>query len=259
LSAGSETCAGRAAIGRSPHPLELRAVDVRYGSRRALRQVELCVRSGEVVVLVGPNGSGKTTLLHVAAGLRRPDAGGALVVGAKAGSMAARRSVALVPDEPAGLDELTVSELVRLMGALAAASSLPGAEAVAHFDLASVCDVRLGALSRGLRRRAALAAALAAAPVLLLVDEASATLDEAAVGALVASLRRHAARGGAAVVATHDLAFARRAADRAVLLSEGAVVGTVPVSCLPALELLLGGGRPSRVGEVDAGVGVAAR
>ena len=60
-------------------------------------------------------------------------------------------------------------------------------------------------------------------------------------------------------LATHDLAFARRAADRAVLLSEGALVGSGPVACLPALELLLGGGHPARVGEVVAGVGVAAR
>jgi ABC-type multidrug transport system ATPase subunit len=250
---------GGAADGRSPHALELHAVDVRYGRRHALRQVDLCVPGGEVVVLVGPNGSGKTTLLHVAAGLRSPDSGTALVVGARAGSMAARRAVALVPDEPGGLEELTVGELVRLTGGLAGAPALAGEEAIAHFDLSAVCDVRVGMLSRGLRHRAALAAALAQAPVLLLVDEAGATLDGAAVDALVAGLRRHAARGGAAVVASHDPAFARRAADRAVLLSDGAIVGGGPTTCLPALDLLRGGALPSRRSEVGARVGAAAR
>lgn len=259
MSAGSETGAGRAAVGRSPHPLELHAVDVRFGSRRALQRVDLTVRRGEVVVLVGANGSGKTTLLHVAAGLRRPEVGEALVVGARAGSMTARRAVALVPDEPGGLDELTVTELVRLTGALAGAPGSAGEEAIARFDLSAVCDVRVGTLSRGLRHRAALAAALAAAPVLLLVDEAGATLDGSAVDALVACLRRHAAGGGAAVVASHDPAFARRAADRAVLLSDGAIVGGGPTSCVGALDLLRGGELPSVGTEVAGGVGAAAR
>ncbi len=250
---------GRAADGRPPHPLELRAVEVRYGSRPALRRVDLSVRSGEVVVLVGANGSGKTTLLHVAAGLRRPEAGQALVVGARAGSMAARRAVALVPDEPGGLDELTVTELVRLAGALAGAPGVAGDDAIAHFDLSAVRDVRVGTLSRGLRHRAALAAAVAAAPLLLLVDEAGATLDGSAVDALVACLRRHAARGGAAVVASHDPAFARRAADRAVLLSGGEIVGAGPTSCLRALDLLRGDELPSTGREVGRGVGAAAR
>jgi ABC-type multidrug transport system ATPase subunit len=221
--------------------------------------VDLSVRSGEVVALVGANGSGKTTLLHVAAGLRRPEAGEARVVGARAGSMRARRAVALVPDEPGGLDQLTVTELVRLTGALAGAPRSTGEEAIAHFGLSAVCDVRVGALSRGLRHRAALAAALAAAPLLLLVDEAGATLDRSAVDALVACLRRHAARGGAAVVATHDPAFARRAADRAVLLAEGAIVGGGPASCLGALDALHGGVLPSIGGEVGGRVAAAAR
>lgn len=259
MSAASEIGEGRAAAGRSPHPLELRGVDVRYGSRPALRHVDLSVRSGEVVVLVGANGSGKTTLLHVAAGLRRPEAGEALVLGARAGSQAARRAISLVPDEPGGLDELTVTELVRLTGALAGAPRVAGDEAIAHFELSAVCDVRVGMLSRGLRHRAALAAALGAAPLLLLIDEAGATLDGSAVDALVSCLRGHAARGGAAVVASHDRAFARRAADRAVLLSEGEIVGGGPTSCLRALDLIHQGELSSIGREVGSGVGVAAR
>ena len=71
-----------------------------------------------VVGLVGPNGSGKSTLLNVAAGLVAPDDGEATVAGARAGTLGGARAVAFVPDEPAGLDELTVRELLSLLAVL---------------------------------------------------------------------------------------------------------------------------------------------
>ena len=84
----------------------------------ALDGVDLDVRAGAVVGLVGPNGSGKTTLLHAVAGLLSVDAGTILVAGSPAGSRAARAASALVPDEPTGFDELSVIELVSLVHAL---------------------------------------------------------------------------------------------------------------------------------------------
>jgi ABC-type multidrug transport system ATPase subunit len=127
-------------------------------------------------------------------------------------------------------------------------SPLAGQSALERFGLAAARDERIGALSRGQQRRAALAAALAAEPVLLLVDEATSTLDRTAVGALRRTLRSHAARGGAALVATHDLAFAGAVADRALLLSGGAIVGGGPPSCIELLEHLHEEGAAGRAG-----------
>lgn len=251
---------GRAADGGPPRLLELVAVEKRFGDVVALDRVDLCVRAGEIVVLVGANGSGKTTLLHVAAGLCRPDAGAALVSGARAGSMTARRATALVPDQPAGLDELTVEEHVRLAAGLASAPRAPGDAAIAQLGLAPLRASRMDGLSRGQRRRAALAAALAAEPSLLLVDEATSTLDDAAVEALVAALRAHAGRGGAAVVATHDLTFARWVADRVALLSDGAIVAGGPVATLTGIAALRSGALDGAgVGEVGSIAAAAAR
>jgi ABC-type multidrug transport system ATPase subunit len=231
------------------------AVSKRFGSYAALRDVDVRVVGGEVVVLLGPNGSGKTTLLNVVAGLLAQDAGTVRVGGAPAGSRAARRLVALVPDEPRGLDELTVVEHVSLMAALAGVPSTTGLSALERFGLAAVLDERIGGLSRGERRRAAVAAALAAEPRLLLVDEATSTLDRTAVEAMAQVLRNQAACGGAALVATHDLPFARAVSDRALLLSRGAIVGGGPPGCLELLEHLhhdgiaggLGGGEANDV------------
>jgi len=96
----------------------VRDVGKRFGGLTALDGVELDVRAGAVVGLVGPNGSGKTTLLHAAAGLLSVDAGAIAVAGTPAGSRTARASSVLIPDEPTGFDQLSVMELVSLVHAL---------------------------------------------------------------------------------------------------------------------------------------------
>ncbi len=230
MSARSNSVDGRAA-GRPPRgpaaPLEARGLCKRYGGVVALDGVGLHVRAGSVVGLVGPNGSGKTTLLHVVAGLARADHGEALVGGAAAGSRAARRALALVPDEPSGFDELTVAELVALVQVLWGAGPDAAARArvlIGAFGLEGRLGMPLGSLSRGLRRQASAVAALSLAPPLLLVDEASATLDPEAVVVLREAVGALAARGSGVLLATQDLHFASRTCDVVVLLARGSVL-----------------------------------
>jgi len=199
----------------------------RFGSAVALAGVDLRVEGGEIVGLVGPNGSGKTTLLHAVAGLARVDAGTIDVVGHSAGSLAARAAAVLVPDEPAGLDELTVEEQIELVHALWHADGEARARAEAllsAFGLASRRRQRVGTLSRGLRRQASAVAALSVAPPLVLVDEATATLDPEAVVVLGEALAALAGRGCAVLLASQDLHFAESACSRLLLLERGSVV-----------------------------------
>jgi ABC-type multidrug transport system ATPase subunit len=226
----------------------------------ALTGVALEVGWGEVVGLVGANGSGKTTLLHVAAGLVAPDEGSVEVCGARAGSVAARRHVALVPDEPAGFDELTVAELVALVGALYAGDDAAAARAddlLDAFDLRAWRRAPVGALSHGRRRQAALVAAFAVAPSLALVDEAVATLDPRAAAALVRTLRAHAASGRAALLATQDLRFADEACDRLLVLAGGSVVAAGSPGALAAGRRVEEG--PGIRGRSEGGACVAPR
>jgi ABC-type multidrug transport system ATPase subunit len=189
------------------------------------------VPAGSIVGLVGPNGSGKSTLLGIAAGVVAPDAGDAFVCGAVAGTVSAARSGGFVPDEPGGLDELTVGELLSLLAVLHGAAPGVGrrrGELVARFALAPLLDRRLEELSRGQRRRSSLAAVLQLETPVVLVDEATAALDDAAVEALQVTLVEAAGRGAAVLVAAHDAGFLARTADSIVELRHGVVcpVGT---------------------------------
>jgi len=222
---------GRAASCRppaaSPAPLIARGVWKRFGSAPALAGVDLRVDAGAVVGLVGPNGSGKTTLLRAAAGLVTIDAGSILVAGAPAGSRPARAATALVPDEPTGFDELTVSELVSLVHALWAVDERAAGRAqvlTAAFGLGDRLDQRLGTLSRGLRRQASAVTAFSLAPPLVLVDEATATLDPEAVVVLSEAVAALAASGCGVLLATQDLHFAGAACHEIVLLHRGVVI-----------------------------------
>lgn len=205
----------------------MRGLVRRYGDIVGLGGVDLVMTREEILGLVGPNGSGKTTLLHLVAGLSRPDEGRVVVCGHEAGTVEARAAISFVPDEPAGFDELTVSEFGALVRTLydAAEDDWRGRfDVLVHaFGLDSRLDTRLGALSRGLRRQATIVAAFAVATPLTLIDEATATLDPEAVVVLRSLVRANARHGGATVLATQDLAFAERVCDCVVLLDRGVI------------------------------------
>jgi ABC-2 type transport system ATP-binding protein len=213
----------------------LEGVVKRFGALRALDGVDLLVPPGVVVGLVGPNGSGKTSALHVAAGLLRVDAGAALVAGAPAGSRAARAAVALVPDEPAGFEELTAAEYIALVHGLFGADERARARArllVEAFVFGDRLQARLGTLSRGLRRQAGIVAALSLDMRLALVDEASSALDPEAAVVLREAAGALARRGVGVLLATQDLAFAEASCDEVVLLCQGRVAAAGSVGAV---------------------------
>ena len=206
----------------------MRGLVKRFGAVTALGGIDLSVAPGSIAGLVGPNGSGKTTALHVIAGILTPDAGVVEVAGVRAGSLRARRAAAFVPDDPTGLDELTVAEHVALVAALHRAGAGADRRAAAlrdAFCLGPRWHTRLGTLSRGLRRQAALVAALALDTPLVLVDEATATLDPEAVVVLREAIAARALRGAAVLLATQDLGFADAVCDEVVFLARGRSVG----------------------------------
>lgn len=215
------------------HPLLCEDLGKRYGSTVALDGLDLIVRSRTVWGLVGPNGSGKTTALGCIAGLVRPDRGSVLVMGEDSSASRPRRHLAYVPDEPQGLDELTVSEYLGLLCSLHGAPRSFDVRAERLLDLLPLArrrHSRLGSLSRGLRRQVSVVGALALAAPLLVVDEATAALDPEAVVVLREGLCTTAARSAGVLLATQDLAFAERACDGVTLLREGRPIAAGPVS-----------------------------
>ncbi len=220
---------------RAVRPLVVDGLELRYGPVHAVRGLTFGISRGAILGLIGPNGCGKTSTLRAVVGLLRPADGRVLVSGAPPRSIAARRALAYVPDEPEGLDELCVDEYLRLVRALYGAGAAFDARAATlqrAFALETRGRVRLGALSHGQRRTVAIVGALALARPLLVVDEATAALDPEASAALREALRAAARSGSAILVATQELGFAERVCDEIVLLSGGRVMAAGSVESL---------------------------
>lgn len=190
-----------------PVVARLDSVDFSYNGRAALRGASMRLRSGEVAVLMGRNGSGKTTLLKVIAGLVR----------AQRGRVEATRSVAFVPQDADAL--------------LFAATVRDELQAGGHHELSPPFsdwgDRYPRDLSAGERQQVAIGAIEAGAAIVLL-DEPTRGLDPDVKRAIAQGLRRRAAAGAAVLVATHDVEWAARVADRVLMVADGEIYAEGP-------------------------------
>ncbi|MGA4799143.1 ABC transporter ATP-binding protein [Streptomyces lavendulocolor] len=216
----------------APAVAEARGLAVRRGRVEALRDVDLVVRAGETVALMGRNGAGKSTLLGTLVGMVEPASGSVLAGGRVPHRTPPRelvRHVGLVPQEPR---DLLYADTVaaECAAADADAGAAPGAcRALVSELLPGVADdTHPHDLSEGQRLALALAVVLTARPPLLLLDEPTRGLDYAAKARLAGVLRGLAAEGHAIVMATHDVELAAELAHRVVILADGEVVADGP-------------------------------
>jgi iron complex transport system ATP-binding protein len=218
--------------------ISARGVSFSFGAREVLRDVDLQVRAGELVVVGGANGAGKSTLLRLVAGELAPAAGEVRVDGRAPADWPPRelaRRLAVVPQQDTMRFPFTAGEVV-LMGRAPHTGrfSLEGPEDVARareamgeLDLLPLADRGIDELSGGERRRVALARALAQEPGALLLDEPVAFLDiRHRVGLFRTLDRLRRERGLAVLMTSHDLGLAAQHATRMLLLHEGAVLAS---------------------------------
>ncbi|MGX2997448.1 ABC transporter ATP-binding protein [Streptomyces sp. JNUCC 64] len=207
---------------------------VRRGRTEALRGVDLTLRPGETVALMGRNGAGKSTLLSALVGLVEPTGGAVDVGGAAPHRVRPRelvRRVGLVPQEPR---DLLYADTVAAECAAADrdADAPPGTcrDLVAELLPGIDGDAHPRDLSEGQRLVLALAVVLTARPPLLLLDEPTRGLDYAAKARLVKVLRPLVAAGHAVLLATHDVELAAELAHRVLILADGEVVADGPAA-----------------------------
>ena len=234
--------------------LELRQVSRVYGQGaaevRALLDVDLTVRAGSMVAVMGPSGSGKSTLLTIAGSLEEPSSGEVWVCGQELGTMSRndrarlrRRSIGYVFQDFNLLPGLTAAENVTLPleldGMPARKARVAGLKSLEELGLGDRAEHFPDQLSGGERQRVAIARAVVGEHRLLLADEPSGALDSANGEAVMRLIHAACKRGLAAVVVTHDAQLASWA-DRVVFLRDGRVTDqTMPA---PGPESLLTSG-----------------
>ena len=205
-----------------------------FGRLEVLRGIDLEVREGEVVCLIGPSGSGKSTFLRCLNFLETPTSGevevdGHILTDGKANLNKIRENIGMVFQQfnlfphLNVLDNITMAPLDRKKLDKAAAEQKARAllERVGLADKASVYPAQL---SGGQQQRVAIARALAMDPDIMLFDEPTSALDPEMVGEVLAVMRQLADGGMTMVVVTHEMGFAREVADRVIFMDEGVIV-----------------------------------
>jgi len=196
-----------------------------FGDRAALGTVDLELRAGQAMVVLGANGSGKTTLLRVLATLLRPTAGEVRVLGARLPSEAwkARGRIGFLGHEPLLYRDLSGRENLRFHARLHGIEGEPAerriAELLTAVDMERRADQRVAELSAGMRQRLAVARCVLHEPELLLLDEPDSNLDSEGRELARELIGPH--EGRARVVVTHDPERFMPEADQVLRLELG--------------------------------------
>jgi branched-chain amino acid transport system ATP-binding protein len=202
--------------------LEGRGLNVAYGKIEVLHSVDIEVRRGEIVSLLGANGAGKTTLLRALVGQLRPSAGSVELLGQPCRSSPhrrARQGLAYLGDDRHVFPSLTVRQNLRLVSRRERPTGL-------FPELEPLMGSKAGLLSGGEQQMLGLARALADEPKVLLVDELSLGLAPLVRDSLIQRLRVVADSGAAVLVVEQSAGAILAAADRAYVLRRGEVVDT---------------------------------
>ena len=218
--------------------LDVRGLHKKFGALEVLKGVDLQVHPRELVFIIGPSGSGKSTLLRCCNRLEEPSAGsirveGVDILAAGVDINAVRRRIGMVfqsfnlyPHLDA-LGNVTLA-LRKVLAQPRAEAEEAGLKALARVGLADKASAHPNELSGGQQQRVAIARALALEPSIMLFDEPTSALDPELVGSVLAVLREMRESGMTMVVVSHEMRFARSAADRVVFMDGGLVLEQGP-------------------------------
>ena len=214
--------------------LEIKNLSKSFGDLQVLKDINIQVEKGEVIVIIGPSGSGKSTMLRCCNLLEKPTGGQIIYKGEDITGLGKkvknyRKSVGMVFQRfnlfvnKTVLDNVTIApiQLNKLPKAEAEAKALDLLDKV---GLKSKAGVYPETLSGGQQQRVAIARALAMDPEALLFDEPTSALDPELVGDVLEVMKKLAKDGMTMLVVTHEMGFARDVADRVIFMDEGYIV-----------------------------------
>ncbi|MBT2481142.1 amino acid ABC transporter ATP-binding protein [Streptomyces sp. ISL-94] len=214
--------------------IELRDVNKHFGQLHVLQDINLTVGRGEVVVVIGPSGSGKSTLCRAMNRLETVESGTILLDGqplpAEGRELAhLRAEVGMVFQSfnlfahKTVLANISLAQ-VKVRGRRKGEADKRSRELLDRVDLADQADKYPAQLSGGQQQRVAIARALAMNPKALLFDEPTSALDPEMINEVLEVMQQLAAEGMTMVVVTHEMGFARSAANRVVFMADGKIV-----------------------------------
>jgi polar amino acid transport system ATP-binding protein len=224
--------------------VQIQDVHKRFGKLEVLRGVTFDVAQGEVIVILGPSGSGKSTLLRLIAHLDDIDAGRIYVDGKLVGyedrggrlrplsdgaASKARADVGMVFQRfnlfphLSALGNVTIAPM-KVRGVSKKFATEKARELLKQVGLGDKLDAYPSQLSGGQQQRVAIARALAMQPKVMLFDEATSALDPELVGEVLDVMKQLARVGMTMIIVTHEMGFAREAADRVMFMDEGVII-----------------------------------
>jgi ABC-type polar amino acid transport system ATPase subunit len=222
--------------------VQARGIHKHFGPLHVLRGVDLVVAERELVFVIGPSGSGKSTLLRCLNRLEEPSGGTILVDGIdmldrRTDINKARQRIGMVfqsfnlyPHMTA-LGNVSLA-LRKVQGLDRAAAEARARAALGRVHLDDRADHYPGQLSGGQQQRVAIARAIALEPRVMLFDEPTSALDPELVGGVLAAMRELREDGMTMVVVSHEMGFAKAAADRVVFMADGMIVEEGPPEAL---------------------------
>ncbi len=214
--------------------VEVRDIHKRFSKLRVLKGISFDVDVGETVVFAGPSGSGKSTLLRCLNGLEKIQQGIIMVDGLpvhdhKVNLLDVRRRIGIVFQQFNLFPHLTVLRNITLPLTKAKGIAPEKAKEIAmdllqKVGIAEKAGVYPGNLSGGQQQRAAIARALAMEPKVMMFDEPTSALDPELIGGILEVMASLAKEGMTMLVVTHEMGFARRAANRMIFMDDGVIV-----------------------------------
>ena len=216
--------------------LELVGVSKSFGSKRALRSVNLSLPEGSALGLLGPNGAGKTTALRILLGFARPDEGEVRLAGLAPTDAASRIGVGYLPERLKLPGRMSVRAFLELHASLAGIEGSERTRSIAEVleqtGIAERASDRIAGLSKGLAQRVGFAQAFIGAPRLLVLDEPTSGLDPIGVRDARDWILTAKERGCSLLISSHILSETERTCDQVAILHEGSIAASGEISSI---------------------------
>ncbi|MBW2517661.1 MAG: ABC transporter ATP-binding protein [Deltaproteobacteria bacterium] len=212
--------------------IELKDLTKKYGDFKAVDDLNLCVKKGEVFGFIGPNGAGKTTTIKMMSGILEPTRGTVFISGINMQDAPekAKSKIGFIPDRPYLYEKLSGMEFLKFTADLyrvpAETFQASAHQILKDFSLADWADELVESYSHGMKQRLIMSAALLHDPEVIIVDEPMVGLDPAAIIMVKALFRKLAGKGVTVFMSTHTLKVAQDTCDRIGVINKGRLIAT---------------------------------